>query len=115
MDSQSSVYLDSAARSGYVNTADFDRYVAAGIYFYPVCGQGKLLQIFFDRIEGLGPRIVSWLTRDQPKTSFWTHFDRYRPGIFGEAVSILKHRHHRWLRLQQWVQSIGHDEGVRPW
>ena len=101
--------------SGYVNTADFDRYVAAGIYFYPVCGQGKLLRIFFDRIEGLGPRIVSWLTRDQPKTSLWTHFDRYRPGILREAVSILKQRHHRRLRRQQWVQSIGHDEGVIPW
>ena len=87
----------------------------AGIYFYPVCGQGKLLQIFFDRIEGLGPRIVSWLTRDQPKTSLWTHFDRYRPGILREAVSILKQRHHRRLRRQQWVQSIGHDEGVIPW
>ena len=74
----------------------------------PFVARASFCRYFFDRIEGLGPRIVSWLTRDQPKTSFWTHSDRYRPGIFREAVSILKHRHHRWLRLQQWVQSIGH-------
>ena len=37
------------------------------------------------------------MSQDKTKTSFLTHFDRYRPGKTGEAISILKHRHHRGL------------------
>ena len=32
-----------------------DRYVAILTNIYHICGHGKLLLIFFDRIEGLGP------------------------------------------------------------
>ena len=85
---------------------------AIGIDFYPVCGQGKLLQIFFDRIEGLGPQNDSWLTRHKTKASLWTHFDRYRPGIKREAVSILKHHHHRWHIAWECAHRVRHILGT---